>query len=132
MKIIFIWPLLVLLLFTNVINADAKISHQNHNFIKNHLLELKPTEDKTVTITMISKLRTMHVWYVVQVQTCAGNEKLYSPDITISSDKDSVDVTVWGLIMPNTCKTNEFFMRANDPNSIIVFFSKPNYGEPQR
>lgn len=123
--------LLVLSLFVNVGLAEAKHNvSQKANMIKKDINEY--THDAKVKITKIIKSRTLHVWIIVEVQVCAGAEKLYSPDLQIKSDRDTIDVTVWGLIMPNTCRTNEFFIRADDPNSITVSFSNPNYREPTK
>lgn len=85
-----------------------------------------PAEDKTVTITKIAQSRFLQVLHIVTIETCAGKDKLYSPELVIKSDNDYVTVKVSGLIMPKTCKTNDFFIRANNPNSISVSFSTIN------
>ncbi|MEM2160318.1 MAG: hypothetical protein QXN55_05115 [Candidatus Nitrosotenuis sp.] len=119
--------LLVLPIATGI--AEAKTTYK----IQKNLREIKdPTDTKSVKITMITKPRTMHFWYVINVAVCAGFEKLYSPDLVIKSDRDTIEVTVWGLIMPNTCKSNEFFIAANDPSTISVDFASPTLREPAK
>ncbi|MBI5697206.1 MAG: hypothetical protein HZC29_01615 [Thaumarchaeota archaeon] len=123
---------LVLSLFLNAGLSEAKHDTKSST-IKKDIKEFTYTNDnKSVKITKIIKSRTLHAWLIVEVQICAGAEKLYSPDLEIKSDRDTIDVTVWGLIMPKSCRTNEFFIRADDPNSITVSFSNPNYREPTK
>lgn len=111
-------------------NAEAK---PQKNLAKKDIRDFKITPtDKSVQINKISKPRTLHVWYVVEIKVCAGMEKLYSPDLELRSDRDVVQVTLWGLIMPKSCKSNEFFIAANDPDSISVVFSTQNRSEPIR
>ncbi|MGQ0771860.1 MAG: hypothetical protein ACT4NT_03720 [Nitrososphaerota archaeon] len=101
-----------------------KTKHQ----IKKDIKEIKkPSEDKTVKITKITKSRTLSILHIVSLEICAGRERLYSPEIDLKSDMDSITVKVYGLIMPKTCKPSEFFIRAEDPNSISVGFSKQTY-----
>lgn len=103
------------------------------NQVKKDLKEIKiPADSKSVKITMISKSRTLHVWHIVEVQVCAGTEKLYSPDLELSSDRDTIQVTMWGLIMPKSCKSGEFFIAANNPDTISVRFSSQTMREPAR
>lgn len=112
---------LVFVIFSGII-SDANADHLKSKPAKN-LQEIKPLDHtKTVKVTKITKSRTLHVWHIVEVQVCAGAEKLYSPDLQLSSDRDTIKVTIWGLIMPKSCKTNEFFIRADDPDSISVRF----------
>jgi hypothetical protein len=111
--------------------ADAKPIQKNQ--IKKDIKELKtPTDSKSVKITKISKSRTLHIWHIVEIQVCAGMEKLYSPDLEIKSDRDTMQVTMWGLIMPKSCKSGEFFIAANDPSTISVIFSSQTFHEPLR
>lgn len=113
---------LALILFVGVNTDDANADHLKSK-APNYTKELKPIDvTKSVKITQITKSRTLHVWNIVQVQVCAGTEKLYSPDLELRSDRDVIKVTIWGLIMPKSCKTNEFFIRADDSNSISVSF----------
>lgn len=120
---------LVLSLFLNTGIAEAKHDTKS-SAIKKDIKEFAYYDDsKSVKITKIIKSRTLHVWLIVEVKVCAGAEKLYSPDLEIKSDRDTIEVTVWGLIMPKSCRTNEFFIRADDPNSITVSFSNHNYRE---
>ena len=113
---------LILILASSTCVIDANADHLKSKTSKD-LRDIKPTDTtKTVKITKITKSRTLHVWNIVGVQVCAGTEKLYSPDLEIRSDQDTIKVTVWGLIMPKNCKTSEFFIRANDPDSITVIF----------
>lgn len=115
--------ILAILLVVSVASAEAKPTSQ----IKKDIRDIKPPFDsKSVKILKITQTRTLHVWKIVQVQICAGPEKLYSPELKIDSDRDSIRVTVWGLIMPNTCKTNDFFIMADDPGSIVVSFVGKN------
>lgn len=101
--------------------------------IKKDIKDLKvPLDSKSVKITKIYKSRTLHVGHIVEIQVCAGMEKLYSPDLELYSDRDSIQVTMWGLIIPKTCKTGEFFIAANDPDSISARFSNQNYREPTK
>ncbi len=101
--------------------------------IKKDLKEIKdPLDSKSVKITKITKPRTLHIWYIIEVQVCAGMEKLYSPDLEIASDRDTIQVTMWGLIMPKSCKTGEFFISANDPSTISVGFTTQTFREPAR
>jgi hypothetical protein len=111
-------------------NAEAK----TQKFLsKKDLKDFKITpSDKSVQITKISKSRTLHIWNIVEVKVCAGVEKLYSPDLELRSDRDVVQVTMWGLIMPKSCKSSEFFIAADNPDSISVIFSTQNQSEPPR
>lgn len=111
-------------------NAEAK---PQKNLPKKDIKDFKtiPT-DKSVQISKISKSRTLHVWHIVEIKVCAGMEKLYSPDLELRSDRDVVQVTLWGLIMPKSCKSGEFFIAANDPDSISIVFSTQNRSEPTR
>ncbi|MDG7050708.1 MAG: hypothetical protein JRZ94_05860 [Nitrososphaerota archaeon] len=111
-------------------NAEAKPQKYS---IKKDIKDFKITPtDKSVQISKISKSRTLHVWHIVEIKVCAGMEKLHSPDLELRSDRDVVQVTLWGLIMPKSCKSGEFFIAADDPNSISVAFSTQNYSEPTR
>jgi hypothetical protein len=113
--------------------GDVYAKPSSKNQIKKNLKESKiPSEVKTVTITKVSKSRTLHIWHIVEIQVCAGAEKLYSPDIELRSDRDTIQVTVWGLIMPNTCKIGEFFIAANDADSISVRFASMAFREPSK
>lgn len=105
-------------------NAEAK---PQKNWAKKDIKDFKITPtDKSVQISKISKSRTLHVWHIVEIKVCAGMEKLYSPDLELRSDRDVVQVTLWGLIMPKSCKSGEFFIAANDSNSISVGFTTQN------
>jgi hypothetical protein len=95
---------------------------------KKDIKEIKiPTEDRTVKITSIKKSRALSILHIVGIEVCAGRERLYSPELDIKSDRESITVKVSGLIMPKLCKNAEFFVRANDPDTISVAFSKPIY-----
>ena len=98
--------------------ADANIQHKpNFGSIKD------PIQQKSITITQIIKPRTMHFWYIVDIEVCAGPVQLYSPELVISSDRDTIQQKFWGIIMPHTCDSNRFFISAKDPDSITVSFS---------
>ncbi|WP_100182204.1 hypothetical protein [Candidatus Nitrosotenuis aquarius] len=101
--------------------------------IKKDIKDLNaPLDAKSAKIISISKPRTLHIWHIVGVQVCAGAEKLYSPDLELRSDRDVVQVTMWGLIMPKTCKSGEFFIAANNPDTISVSFSNQSFREPAK
>lgn len=113
---------LALMLFVGSGVGDANADHLKSKTAKD-FKEIKLADaTKSAKITKITKSRTLHVWSIVQVQVCAGAEKLYSPELELHSDQDVVKVTIWGLIMPKSCKTNEFFIRAENPDSISVSF----------
>jgi hypothetical protein len=122
---------LVLPLFTGVFFADAKTEPTLTN-TKNIKEIKKPSQDKSVKIITITKSRMLAILYVVGVEVCAGKDKLYSPELNLSSDRDSITVKVAGLIMPKACKTAEFFIRANNPNSIVVEFANIDHQYPKR
>lgn len=114
---------LVLSLFSSSALADSKITYKPKATLK----DIKnPVQEKTVKITKITKSRLLQVLYVVTIETCAGKSKLYSPELEMRSDKESLTVKISGLIMPNTCRTSEFFIRADDPDSISIGFSSAN------
>lgn len=109
-------------------NTDASITS-----VKKDIKEIKkPSQDKSVKITSITKSRMLAILYVVGVEVCAGKDRLYSPELNLISDRDSITVKVAGLIMPKACKTAEFFIRANNPNSITVEFADVVYQYPKR
>jgi gas vesicle protein len=112
-------------MFAGVVLAETKGSeNKTKTSIKKYIEEIKkPIEDKTAKIIKIKNTRVLTALYVVVIEICAGNERLYSPELNIKSDKDSRTVKVVGFIMPKNCKTVEFFIRADDPNSISVTFS---------
>jgi hypothetical protein len=106
--------------------ADSKTISKSRPSLK-HIKEIQiPPEDKSVKITKITQSRFLQVLYIVTIETCAGIDKLYSPELILKSDKDSVTLKISGLIMPKACRTNEFFIRADNPNSISVIFSNTN------
>lgn len=111
-------------LFSSVAFGGERISYKT---IKELREFSAPTEDKTVKIISITKTRWLPILYVVGVEVCAGKDKLYSPQLELKSDRETLKVKVAGLIMPNTCKTAEFFIRANNPDSISVSFFTPVY-----
>ena len=113
---------LALMLFVGSGVCEANADHLKSKTAKNFKEITLADVTKSVKIMKITKSRTLHAWSIVQVQVCAGAEKLYSPDLELRSDQDVVKVTIWGLIMPKSCKTNEFFIRAEDPGSISVSF----------
>jgi len=127
--IFLVWPLL-----TGSFFAEAKIDeHMAITSMKKDIKEIKkPSQDKSVKITSITKSRMLAILYVVGVEVCAGKDKLYSPELNLISDRDSITVKVAGLIMPKACKTAEFFIRANNPNSITVNFANMDYHYPKR
>lgn len=113
----------VLSLFSSSALADSKITYKSKTAIK----DVKNTaQEKTVKITKITKSRLLQVLYVVTIETCAGKTKLYSPELEMRSDKEFLIVKISGLIMPNTCKTSDFFIRADNPDSISISFSNVN------
>lgn len=123
--------LAAILLLSILQYAEAKPVQKNQ--IKKDIKELKtPTDSKSVKVTKISKSRTLHIWHIAEIQVCAGMEKLYSPDLELRSDRDVIQVTLWGLIMPKTCKSGEFFIAANDPSTISVGFTGQTFREPSR
>ncbi len=123
---------LVLPLLTGSFFAEAK-TDEPITSVKKDIKEIKkPSQDKSVKITSITKSRMLAILYVVGVEVCAGKDKLYSPELNLSSDRDSITVKVAGLIMPKACKTAEFFIRANNPNSITVEFADVVYQYPKR
>ena len=125
--------LLATFLVLSVLAINDAGAKPQKNLAKKDIKDFKTTPtDKSVQISKISKSRTLHVWHIVEVKVCAGMEKLYSPDLELRSDRDVVQVTLWGLIMPKSCKSGEFFIAANDPESISVVFSTQNQSEPTR
>ena len=125
--------ILVSFLVLSVMTINAAEAKPQKYSIKKDIKDFKTIQtDKSVQISKISKSRTLHVWHIVEVKVCAGMEKLYSPDLELRSDRDVVQVTLWGLIMPKSCKSGEFFIAADDPNSISVVFSTQSYSEPTR
>ena len=122
--------LAVVLLCSIVVIPSVDAKQISKNQIKKDIKTI--TDSKSVSITKISKSRTLHVWNIVTVQVCAGLERLYSPDLEIKSDRDTIQVTMWGLIMPKTCKSGEFFIAANDPSTISVGFSSQKFVEPAK
>ena len=113
----------VLSLFSSSALADSKITYKSKTALKD---VKNMAQEKTVKITKITKSRLLQVLYVVTIETCAGKNKLYSPELEMRSDKEFLIVKISGLIMPNTCKTSEFFIRANNPDSISISFSNVN------
>jgi hypothetical protein len=75
-----------------------------------------------VKITQITKSRMLAILYIVTVEACAGRENMYSPELELKSDRDTLRVKMVGLIMPNACKSSDFFIRANNSDSISVSF----------
>lgn len=84
-------------------------------------------DDKSVKITKITKSRFLQVLHIVTIETCAGKDKLYSPELELKSDRESLTIKISGLIMPKTCRTGEFFIRADNPDSISVSFSNASF-----
>jgi hypothetical protein len=124
--------ILVLPFLTGSFFAEAK-TDEPITSVKKDIKEIKkPSQDKSVKITSITKSRMLAILYVVGVEVCAGKDRLYSPELNLSSDRDSITVKVAGLIMPKACKTAEFFIRANNPNSITVEFVDAVYQYPKR
>jgi hypothetical protein len=109
-------------LFSSPALADSYKSKANLKGIK----EIQNQLDKSVMITKIIKSRFLQVLYVVTIETCAGKDKLYSPELELKSDKESITIKISGLIMPKTCRIGEFFIRAGNPDSISVSFSNPS------
>ena len=117
--------IIVVSLFLSSALADSK-NYTPKTTLK-YIKEIQnPSEDKSVTITKITQSRFLQILHIVTIETCAGKDKLYSPELEIKSDKDSLTVKISGLIMPKTCRTNEFFIRANNSDSIFVIFSNTN------
>lgn len=117
--------MLVLALFVNTAFAEQK--NQEYKIkkydIKKNIRDLNsPDDSKTVKVTQITKSRMLAILYIVTVEACAGRERLYSPELELKSDRDTLRVKIVGLIMPNTCKSSDFFIRANNPDSITVGF----------
>jgi hypothetical protein len=111
-------------LFSSVAFGGEKIGYKTTKELREFSA---PAEDKTVKIISITKSRWLPILYIVGVEVCAGKDKLYSPQLELKSDRDTIKVKVVGLIMPNTCKIAEFFIRANNPDSITVSFFTPVY-----
>ncbi len=109
----------ILLLFSvYYTTAEAKTQYKQ-NFVNIK----EPPLPKSVKIIQIIKPRTMHFWYIVDIEVCAGPVQLYSPELVISSDRDTIQQKFWGIIMPHTCDSDRFFISAKDPDSITVSFS---------
>jgi hypothetical protein len=121
-----------LALFTGVFFVDAATAELTLTSTKDIKEIKKPSQDKSVKIITITKSRMLAILYVVGVEVCAGKDKLYSPELNLRSDRDSITVKVAGLIMPKACKTAEFFIRANNPNSIAVEFANIEHHYPKR
>ena len=115
---IFTFILVLLLLFSITVAEGREPNQTKKNFpdIKTH------HESKSVKILRIKQTRMLHVWTIVLVQVCAGDEKLYSPELEIRSDRGTFRTVMSGLIMPNSCKSGNFFIMADDPESINVQF----------
>ncbi|AJZ75419.1 hypothetical protein [Candidatus Nitrosotenuis cloacae] len=125
--------MLISFLVLSVLTINTADATPQKYSIKKDIKDFKTMQtDKSAQISKISKSRTLHVWHIVEVKVCAGMEKLYSPDLELRSDRDVVQVTLWGLIMPKSCKSGEFFIAADDPNSISIVFSTQSYSEPTR
>ncbi len=124
---------LLLSLLTTSFSVEAKTDEHKLITIKKDIKEIKkPSQDKSAKIITIIKSRMLAILYVVEIEVCAGKDKLYSPELDLRSDMDSITVKLAGLIMSNTCKTADFFIRANNPNSISVNFSYTTYHDPKR
>lgn len=110
---------LVMSLFSSSYHAEAKPSSKVPTLrgVQN------PTDDKSVKIIKTTQSRFLQVLYIVTVEICAGKDKLYSPELSIKSDTDSIIVKISGLILPKTCRNNDFFIRADNPDTISVIFS---------
>lgn len=117
---------IVLSLFSNSIVADSQINYNPKTNFKDIKEIQNQLEDKSVKIIKITKSRFLQILHIVTIETCAGKDKLYSPELVLKSDKESLTVKISGLIMPKICRTNEFFIRANNPDSISVSFSNIN------
>lgn len=118
--------IIVLSLFSNSILADSQINYNPKTNFKDIKEIQNQLEDKSVKIIKITKSRFLQILHIVTIETCAGKDKLYSPELVLKSDKESLTVKISGLIMPKICRTNEFFIRANNPDSISVSFSNIN------
>ncbi|QLH08828.1 hypothetical protein DSQ19_04435 [Candidatus Nitrosotenuis sp. DW1] len=113
-------------LLSSPILAYSKAVSKSNTSLK-HIKGVQiPLEDKSVKITKITQSRFLQVLYVVTIEICAGMDKLYSPELILKSDKESLTLKISGLIMPKACRTNEFFIRADNPYSISVSFSNVN------
>lgn len=113
-------------LLSSPVLADSKAISKGKPNLK-HIKEIQvPLEGKSVKITKITQSRFLQVLYIVTIETCAGIGKLYSPELILKSDKESIALKISGLIMPKVCRTSEFFIRADNPNSISVIFSNTN------
>jgi hypothetical protein len=119
--------IVVLSLFSNSILADSKINYAPKTNLKDIKEIEKTKEEKAVKITKITKSRLLQILYLVAFETCAGKDRLYSPELELKSDKESLTLKVSGLIMPKTCRTGEFFIRANNPASISISFSNTSH-----
>lgn len=118
--------IIILSLFSNSILADSQINYKPKTNFKDIKEIQNQLEDKSVKIIKITKSRFLQILHIVTIETCAGKDKLYSPELMLKSDKESLTVKISGLIMPKICRTNEFFIRANNPDSISVSFSNIN------
>ncbi len=114
--------LIILAMFANVAFAEPKsLEYKIKKIPIKNFRDLKePEDDRTIRITQITKSRMLSVLYIVTVEVCAGREKIYSPELEIRSDRDVIRVKLAGLIMPTTCKSSDFFILANNPDSISV------------
>jgi hypothetical protein len=120
--------ILVSSIFANAAFAETIPKYKTKTTTKKDMREIStPETGKTIKITKITKSRTLAVLYIVSIEVCAGREKIYNPDLEIKSDRDSISVTLWGMIMSNTCKPNDYFIRANDPATISASFAKTGY-----
>ncbi|MFY9300889.1 MAG: hypothetical protein WAO91_06845 [Candidatus Nitrosotenuis sp.] len=126
---LFLCALLAFTILVDVTWAEPKTGQQKTKHqVKKDIKEIKsPGEDRSVKITSIKKSRTLSIVHIVGLEVCAGREKLYSPELDLKSDRESITVKVSGLIMPKMCKSAEFFIRAGDPDTITASFSKPIY-----
>ena len=120
--------ILISSMLTNVAFTETTPKYKTKTSTKKDMREiLTPGSDKTIKITKITKSRTLAILYIVSIEVCAGREKIYNPDLEIKSDRESISVTLWGMIVSNTCKPNDYFIRANDPSSISAEFAKTGY-----
>lgn len=117
-------------LFANVAFVEAKTNYIQQSSVKKDIRDVaQPREDKTVKIISTTKSRFLAILYIVGIQVCAGREKIYSPELEIKSDREEMTVKMAGLIMSNSCKSSEFFIRANNPDSISVEFAKARHAQ---
>ncbi len=107
------------------IKSYAGIKKDTANKQTSHQDEVKKTksvsqDDRSVRIINIATTSTSNT---VVVEICAGKTNTYNPEIHLESDRDALDMKMWGLIKAKTCRTNNFAIFANNPSTITATFT---------